>query len=997
MSTGAEEKGMSPPNTIEKPVSGKEKYHFKSFHELMTRRIAEILLVSSTYDAFIMQEDGPLAERIIHEYRGLNLSRPPRLTWISTAGEALEQIRTGEYNLVIVMPHIGDMDSFELCAEIKAIKKDLPVYYFAYDAGQLISNRANLNRSVIDRTLVWSGNTDLLMAVVKNQEDQMNVELDTELANIRVIIFVEDSPFYLSSLLPVLYREIVMQTQAVMDDSLNEKELLRMRTRPKILVAEDYEQAWHLYQKFRKYLFCVISDVRFEKDGQEDPQAGIKLLQQIHAEEKDLPLLILSSEVENQQRAEAIPALFSNKNSPHLHADLNSFFVHSLGFGEFIFRLESGEVIARAANLRAMGNILRSVPGESIAYHARRNDFSRWLMARFEMVIASQIRSIRLEDFDHVENARNFLISIIKNKLRKRQEGLVSDFMQDEFDPDIDFIKIGKGSLGGKARGLAFISNLLRQDTELARQFESVNISLPKTMVISTEGFDFFVRKNNVYELLSGSESDEEIEQIFRNCRFPTELYQDLLIFLRHTDYPLAVRSSAILEDAHYRASAGAYATYMLPNNHPELEVRLEQLIEAIKLVYSSVFQETPRILAKNTVYRQEDDKMAVIIQQLVGGQYGEYYYPAISGVAQSYNFYPVSHMKTGDGVAHIALGLGKIVVDGGVALRFSPKFPQLLPQFSNVDDILRNSQKFFYGLRLQDDGGVPIEKMVERVEIYRAADHLPVRKLASTFNPEDARLRDTYNGRGTPVITFASVLKYGEFPLGKVLTRILGMGQTGMGCPVEIEFAVNLHQHEKPHFYLLQIRPMAISQNRIEVKISNDDIIRSWCFSDLTMGQSQESEIHHIIFVKPESFDTAKTREIARELETLNGTMKELGRKYLLIGPGRWGSSDGSLGIPVKWSAISEAQTIIETTSDKLHADPSQGSHFFHNITSLGVNYLGIPPKGKSHINMDWLGRQTAAQETHYLRYVEMSQPVFLKIDGKISQGVLLTGETQD
>lgn len=979
-------------NNITTQENTKKKYTFKSFHELMTKRIAEILLVSSTYDAYIMQEDGPLAERIIHEYRGLNLSRPPRLTWISKGAQALEEIRGGDFDLVIVMPHIGDMDSYDLCAKIKEIQSNLPVYYLAYDAGRILEEHQYVDRSVIDRTLLWSGNTDLLMAIVKNQEDQMNVELDTELANIRVIIFVEDSPFYLSSLLPVLYRELVLQTQAVMDDSLNEKDrLLRMRTRPKILVAENYEQAWHLYEKYKKYLFCVISDVRYEKEGKEDPQAGISLLTRIQREQKDLPLLVLSSEQENRERAAAIPALFYDKTSPRLHKNLDNFFSHSLGFGDFFFRLESGEIIDRANNLRSMANVLKTIPAESIAHHARRNDFSRWLMARFEMEVAERLRHIMLEDFHGVEEARQFLITILKNKLQKRQQGLVSDFSQNEFDPDMEFVKLGKGSLGGKGRGLAFISNLLREKSDFDQQFESVDISLPKTLVISTEGFDLFAEENSIHETNTGTRSDKHIEEIFLELSFPEQLCQDLLVYLEHTRYPLAIRSSAILEDAHYRASAGAYTTYMLPNNDEDIQVRLEHLIKAIKLIYSSLFKETPRILAKNSIYRQEEDKMAVIIQQLVGQHCENYYYPAISGVAQSYNFYPVSHLQPADGVAHVALGLGKIVVDGGVALRFCPKYPQLLPQFSTIEDILKNAQRYFYALRMNNDRETPLDTMMEKIDVDDACSHHPVKKLASTFNPEDQRLRDFFSGDGCPLITFASILKFQEFPLGEIISRILEIGEKGMGCPVEIEFAVNLEENKKPHFYLLQIRPMVVAQSRIKVKISEDDMTKAWCFSDKVMGQSQNTEVHSIIYVKPESFDTAKTREIAGDIEKINKVMKDRGKRYLLIGPGRWGTSDRWLGIPVKWSAISEAHSIMETTSEKLHADPSQGSHFFHNITSLGINYLGIPPKGKSYINMDFLDNHPAEMETEYLRYVELTLPVHLKIDGRTSEGVLL------
>lgn len=963
----------------------------------MTWRVAEILLISSTYDAYILQEDGPLAERIIHEYRGLNLSRPPRLTWMSSAEEALFEIASGEYDMVIVMPHIGDMDSLDLCAKIKERRKDLPVYYFAYDAGHFLEEKKYFNRDIIDRTLLWSGTTDLLMALVKNLEDQRNVASDTDLAQIRVIIFVEDSPFYLSSLLPVLYRELVLQTQAVMDDSLNDKDrLLRMRTRPKILVAENYEEAWSLYLKYKKFLFCVISDVRFEMDGQEHPRAGIQLLQDIHREMNDLPLLMLSSEPENREEAEAIPALFFDKNSPRLHQNIELFFSQSLGFGDFLFRLENGEIAGRAANLRSMAKTLVTVPHESLSYHARRNDFSRWLMARYEMEIASRIRVVMLDDFDNVEGARHFLINVIREKLKKRQQGLVTDFVQDEFDSDTDFVKIGKGSLGGKGRGLAFISNLLREEQELIEQFTTINFSLPKTVVITTEGFDLFARNNQIFESLSDVEDDDAIQRTFLNTHFPEELQTDLLLFLTHTNYPLAVRSSAILEDAHYRASAGAYTTYMLPNNDADIQIRLQQLIRAIKLVYSSIFQEIPRMLAQNSVYRQEEDKMAVIIQQLIGKTEGNLYYPAISGVAQSYNFYPVSYMQPDEGVAHIALGLGKTVVEGGAALRFSPKYPQILPQFSNLDDILQNSQKYFYALHLGSDANQPLESMIQRINIDQARNHYAIEQLASTFNPEDQRLRDCLDPEGFPVITFASVLKFENFPLGRILSILLEIGEKGMGCPVELEFAVNLQHQSKPHFYLLQIRPMVVAQNRVDISISQEERDNAWCFSDKTMGRSQEKHIHTILYVRPENFDTAKTRVIAKEIEAANSRLKGEQKQCLLIGPGRWGTTDRWLGIPINWSGITQAHTIIETNSEKLQADPSQGSHFFHNITSLGINYLGVTPRGESRIDLQWLDSEKAELETEFIRLVNLPHPTTLKIDGKQSHGILLPPESQ-
>ncbi|SLM31661.1 PpsA1 [Desulfamplus magnetovallimortis] len=997
----------------------KELLYFKSFHELMTLRVDEILLVSSPYDAFIMQEDGRLSERIIHEYRGLNLSRPPRLTWVSSGKEAFAELENRIYDIVIVMPHISDIESYELCEKIKTFYKELPVYYFAYDAGKLMENDKCYDRSIIDRTFIWSGNTDLLMALVKNREDFMNVDHDTELANVRVVIFVEDSPLYISSLLPYIYKEIVMQTQAVMDDSLNEKDrILRMRARPKILLAENYEDAWRLYQKYSRYLLCVISDVRYPKDGREDAHAGLKLLRRIKSQIPDLPLLMLSSETENREQAENIPAFFLDKNSPALHADIRYFLVQYLGFGDFMFRLKDGSVVARASNLRSMSTILHSVPDESITYHAARNDFSRWFMARFEMRLAAKLRSLTINDFKETREAKDYLIRLIRNKLKIRQKGLISDFVKEEFDAENDFVKIGRGSLGGKARGLAFISNLFREHSGFQEKFSNVNITLPKIVVITTEGFDDFERLNNTREFLKNIRSDEAIKEHFKGSRFPEWLSRDLKVFLNYVKYPLAVRSSAILEDAHYRPSAGAYSTYMLANNHPDIEVRLKQLLSAIKLVYASIYQETPRLLAKNSVYRPEEDKMAVIIQQLSGTVNGNYFYPAISGVAQSYNFYPVSYMKPDEGVAHIALGLGKIVVDGGVALRFSPRYPEFLPQFSSVDNILKNAQRYFYALELKKSDLEYIEETdfeLEKLDVDDVIDHKPVKKLLSTYFAEDNRVRDFFSKKGYPVLTFASVLKFKEFPLGEILSELLEIGKTGMGCPVEIEFAVNLLDDEKPEFSLLQIRPMMVAQHSMNVDIKPDDLENSYCYSDKAMGSSQISVISHIIYVKPEAFDTSKTIEIAEEIDKLNSMFEKEQKlqqeeqkretcrrnfrnipdmKYLLIGPGRWGTTDRWLGIPVKWSHITRVGTIIETVSEKLNADPSQGSHFFHNITSLGINYLGVPAKDKNFIDWNWLDSLPAHTETRYLRYLKLDRPSILKIDGRRSTAVLVKQE---
>ncbi len=965
---------------------------FTTFHELMTLRVSEILLISSPYDAYILQEDGPLSERIIHEYRGLNLSRPPRLTWISEGKKALEQIQDKKYDLVIIMPHISDMDSFTLSTAIKQINPDLAVYYFAYESEHLDRGCRYSDPSTFTRTLLWSGNTDLLLAVVKNEEDKMNVGIDTQKAGVRVIIFIEDSPFYLSSLLPVLYREIVWQTQTIMDDSLNEKaRILRMRTRPKIMVAQNYEDACKLYQKYKDYLLCVISDVRFPKNGTENALAGIELLTEIRKEKADTPLLVLSSEPENETHAAQSNALFFNKGSSRLHHDIKLFFKQCLGFGTFIFRLENGEIVGQAKNLRSMVNALISIPQESFVYHASRNDFSRWLMARFEMTIAEKIRDKALSDFTDTEDARQFVIDCIKNSLQSRQRGLVIDFVHDEYSPDLDFVKIGTGSLGGKARGLAFISHLFNKaEYDNFLKYDEIDISFPKTVVITTEGFDMFADANGIYDCINSPLSDQELQEIFHNAIFPESLSKDLSVFLQQVTSPLAVRSSAILEDAHFRASAGAYKTYMLPNNEEDQQLRLGKLIEAIKLIYASIFQEAPRTLAKNSFYRQEDDKMAVIIQPIVGQQQDNLFYPAISGVAQSYNYYPIGNMVPEEGIAHIAMGLGKIVVDGGVALRFSPKYPQFLPQFSAMKDILKNAQRFFYALEMEDKSK-PLDDLLQYIPVDNVVTHPVLTRIASTYDAENDRLRDYFNGQGIPIISFASILKYNTIPLCDLLNTLLAVGEKGMGCPVEIEFAINFPSQGKPHFYLLQIRPMTVSRNLMKVHISDEEKKRSWCFSEMAMGQSQEKNITDIVFVKNDTFDISKTTEIAEEIRICNQRFQERDESYLLIGPGRWGSSDRFLGIPVTWKDINNAHTIIESTHANLRADPSQGSHFFHNLTSLGINYLVISTQAESHIDMTWLEKQQPVYETTHIKHVKLTPPSLLKIEGEKSRCVIL------
>jgi len=970
---------------------------FKVFHELMAKRVSEILLVSSPYDAFIMEEDGRLAERIIHEYRGLNLTRPPKLTWVSTAKDALHALSQGTFDLVLTMPRIDDMEVYVLGSEIKKANPGLPVFLLAHNSARYLNEPRYSDRNAIDKLFEWCGNTDLLLALIKSVEDQMNVDYDTQRANVRVIIMVEDSPYYCSSILPVLYKEIVMQTQAVMEESVNEEHrLLRMRARPKILVVETYEEAEDLYRRFKPYLLSVISDIRFPKNGTLDDQAGFALLSLVKKETPDIPLLMFSSEESNRKRAEDIPAVFLNKNSPFLHTDIRYFFMEYLGFGDFIFKLPDGTEVARASNIRKMEKILPSVPDESVYYHAMRNDFSSWLMARSEILLAQELKPVKVSDFSNISEVKALLVTSIQERRKGRQRGLISDFVSDAFDPDADFIKIGKGSLGGKARGLAFMSTLLREHPELHEKFKTVNIIVPKTIVISTEGFDTFINQNHLADLSKSNRSDERIAKVFLESHFPDRLRRDLEVFLSQARYPLAVRSSSLLEDSQFQPFAGLYKTYMLPNNHSDLSVRMSQLIKAIKLVYASTFMEAPLSYAKRTLHQPEEEKMAVVIQKLTGIEQDGYFYPMISGVAQSYNFYPISYMKPEEGIAHIALGLGKTVVEGGTSLRFSPRYPQFLPQFSAVDDILKNSQRFFYALKMDafpDNFGWDDDGTLAKLEIDEVEAHQAVKNLCSTYIPEEHRIRDTTSIPGCRVLTFAQILKYNSLPLPEILADILELGRKGMGTAVEIEFAVNftVDDQPKPEFALLQIRPMTLTPQNMEVKISEAEITQAFGFSTRALGNGRYQDIADIVFVKPDVFDPAFTIDMAAEIGKINKMIVLQNRKYLLIGPGRWGSADRWLGIPVTWNDIMGVGAIIETTTEKLQADPSQGTHFFHNITSLGISYMTIPRDGEDFLDWEWLGSLPVANETSFVRHVKLEDPITILIDGKKSRAVLL------
>ena len=973
---------------------------FKIYHELMSIKVREILLVSSPYDAFIMEEDGSLASRIINEYSGLNLSHPPRVTRTSSAFDALALLNMRKFDMVLTTPHLEEMDAFSLGLKVKKTNPDIPVILLAHSLRGIYPLPENKNCEGIDKVFIWSGNSDLLLAMVKNAEDHLNVDADTQKAMVRVLILVEDSPVYYSSFLPLIYKEIVRQTQAVLKTGLNEEHrLITMRARPKILLATSYEEAMELYQRFRPFLFGIISDARLPKGNELYDDAGFLLLSRIKKEVPDVPLLLLSSQPKNREKANQIPAVFLDKNSPHLLSEIHDFFLNHLGFGDFVFRMPDRTEIDRASDLRVLETTLSRIPDESICYHAERNHFSNWIMARSEIALASKFRKVQASDFCNAGEMRQYIISNIRTLRKLRQKGVVARFKADNFDPYImDFLKIGEGSLGGKARGLAFMSAVLAQNQEINEKYPEIKIRIPKTLVICTDGFESFVTRNNLERYAAEGFTDEEVTEAFLKAKMPEWLIKDLEAFVAQVRIPLSVRSSSLLEDAQFQPYAGLYQTYMIPNNNPDPSVRLEHLVTAIKLVYASTYYQSPKAFSRSTSNQPQAEAMAVIIQLLSGKGYGDYFYPAISGVAQSHNFYPVSHMKSEEGIAHIALGLGKTVVEGEKTLRFSPRYPKIMPQFSSVQDILTNAQRFFYALRIKN--GVEEPKLwkdsnLEKREVDDAEKEFPVRTLASTYVHEEDRIRDTGYIQGPKILTFAQVLKYDIFPLPRLLSDLLELGRKGMGCPIEIEFSVNLSpdKKRKSDFNFLQIRPMVADEERFQVEITSEEFEKAFCRSTQALGNGKNEKIADIVFAKPEDFDTKATVQIAEEIGSINGDLLKEKRPYLLIGPGRWGSADRWLGIPVQWRHISGVGAIIELRNEKLKADPSQGSHFFQNITSLGIHYITVTEGAESedHFDWEWLNSLPVVQETTFLRHVRLEKPLILKIDGRKSQCVII------
>ncbi|MBN2445222.1 MAG: histidine kinase [Phycisphaerae bacterium] len=964
------------------------------FPTLMNQRVEEILLVSSPYDSFILEEDGLLTELIYSEYADLGLTHAPNVTRVPTATSAFNALRHQHFDLVIAMPRLGDMDVDKFRHAIQSRDPNLPVVL-------LISSEAELKRFVENTggfdardVYVWHGEAKLFLAIIKAIEDRWNVEHDTRVGGVGVIILLEDSIQFRSSLLPIIYSELVNQSRTVLADGINRMhKVLRMRARPKILVADSFERGSDDYRRFRKQLFGVISDVRFWRDGKLDPHAGIDFIRQVKRDHPDLPVLLQSSDEANRSLAESVGASFLHKRSLTLLHDVRDFMLNNFGFGDFVFRMPDGQEIARASDLHSLVRMLRRVPASSIDYHARRNHFSNWLRARTEFELARQLRPRRVSEFDDLETLRQYLISACDETMRRNRRGVIEDFSRHRFDAGSHFARIGGGSLGGKARGLAFVDALLARH-KLHNAFEGVNIFVPRSVVIGTDVFDEFMQKNGLWRFVEHEAPDQEVRDAFVQAELSTRVMKDLWTFLHVVRVPIAVRSSSLLEDSQYHPFAGVYSTFMIPNNHADNRRKLTQLATAIKRVFASAYYRTARRYIGNTPHRIEEQRMAVILEPVVGRQRGQYYYPSIAGTARSYNYYPFGHMRPDDGIASVALGLGSLVVDGGPALRFCPEHPQVLPQMADSDEFINRSQRTFYAIDTKQsdaDLAAPDYRGMVTLDIDVAEQHGTLAPLGSIWSPENQAFFDGIYRPGVRVVTFAHVLKSDIFPLAPILKRLLKIGRSGMNAPVDIEFAANLDVEPK-EMVVLQIRPCIAGRADSQVKATGLPRAALLCESPRAMGNGLIRDVSDVIYVNPDEFDPAKTESIARQIGSLNARLTADERACMLIGPGRWGTSDHWLGIPVNWSQISTVRIMVETCLEDFIVDPSQGSHFFHNLISFGIVYLSVNQRAREgFIDWDWLQAQPVVNATEHVRHVRLAAPLEARIDGRTSHAAVL------
>lgn len=966
-----------------------------SFVDLMTKRIFNVLLVANPYDAFMLEDDGRIDEKLFNEYMNLSLRYPPRFTQVSTMEEAWQKLAGMTYDLVICMPGSDNSDAFDIAHSIKDRYPAIPLVVLTPFSHGITARMEHEDLSIFEYVFCWLGNTDLLLSIIKLIEDKMNLEHDVKEVGVQMILVVEDSIRFYSSVLPSLYRFVLEQSREFATEALNaHQRTLRMRGRPKIVLARTYEEAITLYRQYSDNILGVISDASFPREGEKDPEAGARLLTEIRAHDPYIPLIMESSESANWEFAHRCGASFVDKNSKKMDVDLREAVSENFGFGDFVFRDPATmEEIARVRNLKDLQRIIFTVPRESLHYHITRNHISRWLYSRAMFPVAEFLKSITCDSYEDVDAHRQIIFDAIVKYRKMKNRGVVAEFIKERFDSYSNFARIGEGSLGGKGRGLAFIDNLVKRHVEF-ESFENATVTIPKTVVLCTDIFDEFMDTNNLYQVALSDVSDAVILRYFLRAKLPDRLIDDFFAFFDAVKAPIAIRSSSLLEDSHYQPFAGIYSTYMIPYLDDKYEM-LRMLSDAIKGVYASVYYKDSKAYMQATRNVIDQEKMAVILQEVVGTQYGDRYYPTMSGVARSLNYYPIGEEKAEEGIVNLALGLGKYIVDGGLTLRVSPYHPNKVLQTSELEMALRETQTQFYALDLKNAGenfSVDDGFNILKLPVKEAEKDGALTYIASTYDPYDMVIRDGIYPGGRKVITFANVLQHDVFPLADILRLVQQYGQGEMRRPVEIEFAAKLNNDRTGTFYLLQIRPIVDCKEMLEedlASISDEDtLIRS----NNSLGHGIMDEMQDIVYVKTDGYSASNNQLIAYDIEKLNDEFLREGKNYILVGPGRWGSSDTWLGIPVKWPHISAARVIVEAGLTNYRVDPSQGTHFFQNLTSFGVGYFTVNAYRNDGVyNQAYLDSLPAVHETKFLRHVHFDRPLIVKMDGKKNLGVVM------
>ena len=962
------------------------------YHDLMPYKVREILLVANLYDAYIIEKEGRFFEQLTGEYYQLNLSSVPRITGVSSPEEALEKLQFHHYDLVILMMGIDKQTPIQLSQIIKQIYPGMPVLLLLNNCSD-VGVFENKKLTSIDKIFVWNGDSKVFLAMVKYIEDLENIENDTKIGLVRVILLVEDSSRYYSRFLPILYSIVIEQTQHLIEEvnTDNLYKILRMRARPKILLVSSYEEALEYFNKYKEYLLCVITDVKYEKNNKLDEHAGLKLTEYVKNELPDLPVLIQSSEPSNATNAFKLKATFINKNSEYLLQDLKSFISYYLGFGNFIYRDGDGRgEIAVARSMKEFESLLKTIPEESLLFHGVRNHFSNWFMARGEIQLAKKLKPVKVSDFKTSEGLRKYLIEMLHQCMFEKNKGKVVNFDESAILDDTTIVSLAAGSLGGKGRGLAFISTLI-YNFDFSQIIPDINVRTPITSIIGTDEFEIFIESNDIHnEILNKKEFKDylEIKKIFVEAKLSETLIKKLKRYLKVINKPLAVRSSSLFEDSLTQPFAGIFDTFLLPNNDPDIEVRLEQMMTAIKLVFASIYSPTARAYFDAINYKIEEEKMAVIVQEVVGSAYEETFYPHISGVAQSYNYYPISYMKPDDGFAVLAVGLGKYVVEGEKTYRFCPEYPNL--DIYSDHDMYKNSQLHFYAIDMRQKKFDLLEgedASLVKLDIDVSEKHGSLKHCGSVYDLSNERIVAGLTSSGPRIVNFANIIKHKYIPLPSSIQLILNLVEEAMGSPVEIEFAVDLNKDKQGNasFYLLQIKPLIKNTLETDIDIEEVDYSKLLLYSEMGMGNGIIDDISDIIYVDVKKFDKLKTEKMRDEIEKLNQEMIKQDRKYILIGPGRWGTRDRFIGIPVAWSQISNAKIIVEVSLENFPLDASLGSHFFHNVISMNVGYFSVKHNSLiDYINWDQLAQQEVVNETKYFKHVRFKDPLKVMMDGK-------------